>query len=233
MRNKIRHVVPLLFFALSLAIFTACSSPTDDGETKTRVEDNGLSRDINDIVPDSLLRIMDSLGMPINGGDSPPAIGGYYHAAPFILLSSNRAGDSPGAQFADYYVRFYDQSNSQLTVNIDYQNASEFGNGLGSFIVGKADSFSVFSRLTVTVGTDSAYILVVFSGKVQQQAIASMHVALFMLDNLGNPSGYFIANGDGRIFHDSDGTSEKIEGFPKRSSFEHKLRPTATSAIKP
>ena len=54
-----------------------------------------------------------------------------------------------------------------------------------------------------------------------------------MLDNFDNPSGYFIENNDGRIFHDSDSLSEKISGFPKRSAaFEDLLMQTISSAGK-
>ena len=49
-------------------------------------------------------------------------------------------------------------------------------------------------------------------------AIANLHIAIFMVDDFGDPSGYFIENNDGRVFHDSDSLSEKISGFPKRSA---------------
>jgi hypothetical protein len=46
--------------------------------------------------------------------------------------------------------------------------------------------------------------------------IADYYQALFMIDNLGNSSGYFINNGEGRVFKDSDAMSEKISNFPAK-----------------
>ncbi len=208
-----RLLVLLLFFVI---ISGGCSPKVDNGDGGL-LDSNGLTRDINDIVPPEILKVIDSLGMPINTGDSPPSLEGYYLAKPFILIDSNIYFDYPGKQFSDYYVRFYEQNNENLTVSVDYLNGPENGIGVGSFIVGESNRFSVFSRVTTTVNTDSAFILNLYSGILNQTGIDSLHVAIFMLDNLGNPSGYFIEDGDGRVIYDSDGFSEEVFGFPKKA----------------
>jgi hypothetical protein len=175
-----------------------------------------LTPAINQFVPDSLLSIIDSLGMPIYRGDNPPNIGGAYLCSPFKLLNSNRPTDQIGAIYADYYVNFSEQNNTNLKVSVDYKNGNEDGTGLGGFIVGDNNNFSVFSELTVVVFADTAFSLNLISGTITENGIDNFHLALFMLDNLGNPSGYYINDGEGRVFQDSDGFSEKIAGMPTK-----------------
>ena len=94
----------LLVLSFVVIVINGCSKKS--GEPAPRIEENGLTREINDFVPPSLLAIIDSLGMPINRGGNPPNIGGSYKATPFKLINSNRSGDIIGSIYADYYVKF-------------------------------------------------------------------------------------------------------------------------------
>ena len=183
------------------------------------LDPNGLSRDINDIVPDSLLNILDSLGMPINTGDAPPNIEGSFVLSPFTMVNTNIVNDiyGIGQEISDYYVKFSGQNNGKLTVNIDYYNGGEVGNGIGSFIVGNGKDFSVFSRLFITYRGDSAYTLVLFSGSIESDGLHDMYVANFMLESFN--SIYLIHNGQGRIFFDSDSLSGPTDYFAKPSYY--------------
>ncbi|MBS4012579.1 MAG: hypothetical protein KGZ97_02295 [Bacteroidetes bacterium] len=199
--------IKLIAFVIALfTIFTACKK--DD-----RIEDNGLTREINDLVPTKILDDMKDLGMPIFGGGNPPDIENIYIASPFILLNSNRSGDQIGQQFADYKVKFSSQDNEALTVNWDYINGPETGTGLAGFIVGDNNQFTVFAELISTAYDSSAKLVVVLSGKKVTAGIQNLHYAIFMLDNYGNPGGYWINNGDGRVCYDSDGSSEITSSF--------------------
>jgi hypothetical protein len=223
--------ITILTAVLVLASLWGCSSNNDSGSAL--VDPNGLTKDINDIVPDSLLQLIKLLGMPVNTGGSPPNIQGAYLLSQFILDSTNIANDYPvGTRFADYNLNFTNQNYKNLTVNIDYVNGGETGNGIGSYIVGKGSDFSVFSRITSynPAQTDSAYILFMFSGSKSNDGLHDMYVALFMLDDLDDPSNYFIENGSGRIFYDSDGFSTPISWtFPKLSVDKADLKPTISS----
>jgi len=211
----------VLSLLLSISMFLgACK----EKKSSVGVEDNGLTEAINELVPDSILAELEDLGMPINTGDDPPSIEGYFYNSPFVLMASNRPYDYIGSQYADYYVRFYGQNNKKLQINVDYLNGGEVGEGLGGFVVGEADSFSVFAELTVVVGSDTAFVLVLYTGKMTAEGITDMYIALMMLDNQGNPSGYFIDNGDGRIFRDTDGLSDRIEEFPTRAHLVDELK---------
>ena len=67
MSNKI---IKIVIFALGVAItsFYSCSEKKAAGTGL--LDPNGLSRDINDIVPDSVLQKVKDLGMPVNTGDT-------------------------------------------------------------------------------------------------------------------------------------------------------------------
>ncbi len=134
----------ILFMSIPLFLVFMASCSKKSADPTTRVEDNGLTREINNLVPPSLLAIIDSLGMPIHKGDNPPSIGGSYLCKPFKIINSNRPGDAIGSIYSDYYVKFSKQNNDELTVSMDYLNGPENGTGLGGFIVGDNGNFSVF-----------------------------------------------------------------------------------------
>jgi len=64
----------------------------------------------------------------------------------------------------------------------------------------------------------------------QGDNLEDMHVAVFMLDDLGDPSNYFIENNQGRIFYESDFLAEPIEWFfSKKAAVKKDDRPTVTA----
>ncbi|HID39937.1 MAG TPA: hypothetical protein EYP36_10555 [Calditrichaeota bacterium] len=221
----------ILLFPVSLFLIFMFSC-SDDSNPTSLVEDNGLTREINELVPDSLFDVLDSLGMPINRGGNPPNVEASYLCKPFKLINSNRESDNIGSIYADYYVKFSNQNNEKLTISMDYENGPEVGNGIGGFIVGDDGKFSVFSKLTVVVYSDTAYILNLISGKLVDNGLQDFYLALLMLDNQGNPNGYYINNGDGRVFKDDDGLAEKIEGFTQLAK-EAATKLKTASTVKP
>ncbi len=194
-------------FVLSL-IVAGCKK--DDKKDDKKVEENGLTQEINQLIPDSIIQAMVALGMPINRGGTPPNIAGSYMARPFILKSSNIPSDWIGAQFADYEVTFYDQDNEKLSVKLDYLNGPESGTGLGSFIVGSNNVFSVFAEVNSTYSGTNAAMVHVISGVLAADGIHDLYFANFMINNNDNPGGYWIANGEGRVLYDSDSLSPKV-----------------------
>ncbi len=220
----------LMSASLFLVFIASCSKKSAD--PSSRVEENGLTKEINDFVPPSVLAIIDSLGMPVYKGGNPPSIGGSYLCDPFKLINSNRSGDYIGSIYSDYYVKFSNQNNEDLTINMDYVNGPENGTGIGGFIVGDNGAFSVFSELTVVAYSDTAYILNLISGKIKEEGIEDFYLALLMLDNLGNPHGYFINDEDGRVFMDDDGMADEIADFTKLAK-ESFTRQRTASTVEP
>jgi hypothetical protein len=193
---------------LSVAVFYACKK---DDSTK---KDDGLSTQVHNMVPDSIINEMKTLGLPLYGGTTPPNLQNIYLATPFILKSSNRAGDYAGKSFADYYVKFYGQDNTALSIMVDYYNGGEKGTGLGGFISGVGNTFTVFAKVHSTYLGDQADFVHVISGTLISGAIKDLYFANFMLDNYGNPHGYWIDEGEGRVIYDSDGNSPVSSTMP-------------------
>ncbi|MCF6242102.1 MAG: hypothetical protein L3J74_12245 [Bacteroidales bacterium] len=194
-----------LFWIASFALFiSSCNK-----DEASLVNEDGLTQEIVNLVPDSILNEIKSLGMPIYGGENPPNIENSYIASPFVLKASNREYDQIGYTYSDYYVKFYNQDNSKLTISMNYANGPETGEGMGSYIVGKDNKFTVFVEVNAeTEDGSKAKMVHIISGEWTADGIKDFYFANFMLDNFGNPTGYWIENGQGRIVYDSDGFSE-------------------------
>ena len=187
-----------------------------------KVDENGLTRQIRKIVPDSILTNMMNQGMPINGGNEPPEIEGTYIATPFDMISSSVPDDPETHQFADFIVTFKNFNKRKLTLEIDYENGPETGTGLASFVVGEGNKFSMFCEVKSTqLILFKADAILVITGTLTENGIEDFYVANFMVDNHGNTVplgiidedlGVWIPNGTGRVIYDSDGFSEQTGG---------------------
>jgi len=204
----------LKFFTLILISLMILSV----GCKKDEVKKDEFSQSIHNIVPDSIITNMKKLGMPINAGLTPPNLEKIYFASPFIMKATSDPYDyfQPGFQFYDYLVKFYDQVDSSLSIKLDYLNGTESGSGVGGFISGTNNSFSIFVKVHSVVNgdtTDKADMIQVISGTIVSGGVKNFYFANFMLNNYGNIYGSWMGEGKGRIIYDSDGFS------PEQSSF--------------
>ncbi len=179
---------------------------------------NGLTEDINNLVPEYIVDELKRLGMPVNTGVTPPVVNGIYNITPFVLKNSNITNDWPvGTRFNDVRVRLYDQNNTNLTikyedVNINFNDGTvtSTSTGTSAYIVGNGNLFTVFVRVISTRQTgETAELVFIISGTMAGANVNNMHWANFMLNNNGHTTIY-MANGSGRVFHDQDGVSEKL-----------------------
>jgi hypothetical protein len=195
-----KKVIYLFAVLITTVLFNSCK---DD-----LVNEEGLTDDITNLVPDSILTIIKDMGMPINGGANPPVIQNSYLISPFVLVNSNIDSDIPGHKYNDFIVTFYDQNNKDLTISMNYDNYPETGTGLGAFVVGENDEFSVFAEVQAkSTDGSKAKVVMIFSGKWTEEGIKDIYFANFVIDNYGNETGFWIENGQGRIIYDSDGFS--------------------------
>ena len=192
-----------------MLLFTSCEELFKKDST------NELSTEIKNIVPDATLKIITDLGMPINKGSSPTNLVNYFKVTPFVLKASNRSSDNIGSTYSDYVFYLHDQDNAKLSIKLDYKNGPESGTGLGGFISGNGNDFSVFIKVRSTNSSGTyADLIHIISGTMTSTGIKNLYFANFMLDNFGN-SGW-IANEEGRIFWDSDGTSPIVTSLNAR-----------------
>ncbi|QNL21041.1 hypothetical protein HZR84_03490 [Hyphobacterium sp. CCMP332] len=204
----------VLSLLLCLAFISiSCKKDKEPEPVQKTVEDNGLTKDINDLVPADVLAEMENLGMIINRGGTPPPLNGIFLGSKFILKNSNIPEDFIGYRYPDFKVQFTSFNQYNLSVQLDYVNKFESGSGLGAFIVGKGDAFSVFAEVESEKEFENATFAYVISGSIVNDTIRDMHVANFMLDNNDNPNLIWIENGEGRILYDKDGDSERIQSL--------------------
>ncbi|SHI88279.1 hypothetical protein SAMN05444280_107100 [Tangfeifania diversioriginum] len=211
MKTNINHILATLFLVGIIA--TNCKKD----EMNDLIEENGLSRDINDFIPQDILDILDSLDMPINTGGNPANIEGTFLMNPSILMSSNIETDIIGFEFNELLISFFEQNNDELTITTQYveEDASQEGEGYGSFLVGEGNDFSVFAKNMTydTFDNDSALNTIIFTGTIGEEGIEDLHVAVVMLNDFGDPNNQYIEIGDSRVLYDEDAISERTEEF--------------------
>jgi hypothetical protein len=112
------------------------------------------------------------------------------------------------------YLTFSEQNNAKLTVKIDYTEDSDKGvgqgNGIGAFITGEGNKFSIFVAIEYKIGSYTCETVEVYSGEIEENGIRNCQNVLIMVDDHGDPGNQWIGNGQGRLFKDGDGFSEKI-----------------------
>ena len=96
-RNIVFYFVMILTLSL---VINSCKKDDKDAF-------DGLNQNIQNIVPEDILNKMIDLGMNINRGTNPPDLEGSFLVSPFVLLNSNRPGDSPGNLFSDFIFKLY------------------------------------------------------------------------------------------------------------------------------
>ena len=187
--------------------FVACEE-ADGGETGSTKD--GLTKDIHNIVSDDVLQKIKDLGVPIYGGDNPPNVEGTYLCSPTIWMRSNFSDFvNTSTKFGDVEFTFSKQNNSNHTIFLDYfQPPSEQGKGLGAFIVGEGNKFTVFVELKGTLQGLPITSVQVYSGEWTSAGIKDFkYTAVCTV-----PNQYSLKKGEGRSFKDGDGLAERMNG---------------------
>ncbi len=207
--STMKSILKLLgVFAMILLVSAGCGGSDDNNGAE--IQDNGLSKNINDLVPEETLNTIKNMGMPIYGGGEPPKIEGTYKISPLILANSNISSDQVGQRFSDGIVTFSNQNNDDLTIDTKITFTNTSGNGIGSFIVGSGNRFSVFVKIDGESNGQAYTSIDVYSGIISERGIENLYYAIFMIDDKGDAKGILIENGQGRVLYDSDGISERI-----------------------
>ncbi|MDR1882624.1 MAG: hypothetical protein LBR26_07555 [Prevotella sp.] len=212
------------------AAFATSARGTGYGEVKefTTLDERGITDEINKIVPKEIQQKMTDLGMPIYGGGNPASIAGTYKISPNILKATSIANDfSIGHQFGDNIVTFSAQSSADLTIKVNKAQGGGTGEGVGAYIVGEGSTFSVFVEMISVQDGYQSKSVEVYSGILTQTGMKDLHYSLFMIDNGGNPE--LIENGQGRVFYDFDGFSEKTAAGTRSSANDTGLLPSDAS----
>lgn len=201
----------LLLLVIAISVTSIHCSKDDStgggGDSDSKVEANGLTRDINDLIPANVLTSIKNIGMTIYTGETPPTLNKIYSATPFLLQNTSVPNDFDiGHAFAEYRFQFQNQNNTNLTVTFSYKAGTETGTGIGAWIVGTGNNFTVFAEIESQISGSTAQTVTIISGTLTDTGVTNLKMAYWMLDNNGDTSTW-IGNNTGRVFHDSDGSS--------------------------
>jgi hypothetical protein len=164
-----------------------------------------------DFIPPEILEEIKANGQPIFEGLNPPEVVGTFRASPLTLVASNfDDADRPGKVFGALTIDFFDYDPDELTLKVNIEQGGSGGDGLGSFISGQGNDFTIYVRLEREVGGTKTLQTRVYSGTLVNGGISNLFESLFMIDDGGDPNNNLIDVGHGRLFEDGDGFSEKI-----------------------
>ncbi len=190
-----------LSLLLLLSVFTFSCSDDDDGDSSAF---DGSQQAIEEFFSPELVDALEDLGFILNQGSNPPNIEGVYLASPFVLINSTVPGQTVPYTSLDMLITFENQDNSSLTIDYHYDQIIATGSGYGSFVTGNNNKFAVYLKTVITFENNSADSAVAISGTITDSGIENLQMAGLMLDNKGNPSGFFNENNTGQLFYDSD-----------------------------
>ena len=196
----------LLLLLCSVWVFAACGG--DDDPTAVLEEKEQAAYD--KYVTAEMEEAIQKLNIPINRGIDPPAIEGYYRMEAIFKATTNSAENSYlGRRWdTDLKLNFYDQKDLQVSLHgyevyADTDVLSVERSGVGTFITGENDKFSIFMEESGVSGVYTSITLTVISGEVvrsgnQITGIKNILYAFIMKDTGGRPD--VIAVGQGRVF---------------------------------
>lgn len=199
------------------AILFSCKKESESND------DTGLSQDIKNFVPQSVIDSMRNWGMTINEGKNPPVIDGIYNITPNICTFDNSPGNRTGDKFADYRYRFRDQNIENLTISLDYKalNGIDSAFGVGSFIAGNNNSFTVFVNVSGVQYGISYKQIAFYSGTKSATGMDEFQHGFYFTEKGPDPEKKLVEAGTSRIFHDEDEFSDinaVYRGIPSRST---------------
>ncbi len=186
---------------------------------------------IKHVVPDDILSLM-SPHIPIYDGANPPIIENMYLISPMILsYNSNPSGTyKPGKIVADNYISFADQDLMTNTLNFFGKEVNSSGkvisedSGLGAFITGDGDNFSVFFNVNgnsyYSDGDASFKEALIISGTKTPFGIKDIYYAFVMIEK-NDPNNHLMGEGEFRVYVDDDSLSKVAGSFnTTRSIYE-------------
>lgn len=193
---------------LGLVLFIASC-----GKKETVDPTKGFSQQIQNIVPQTIIDSLKIKGMPINEGTVPPNIEGIFISSPHSLVVPYGKDDSykVGDIFSDLIMKFSNQK-ADGSVNIETKNSGATSTGVGGFIAGNGNNFTIFAELNYVSGSVTAKQIRVFSGEITSDGIKNFYTTILIKEK-NDPSNTLFPVGKSRIIKDSDGLASKTNSF--------------------
>lgn len=196
---------PILLFIL-IALAAACKKD-EVVPSEEEVNEQLLAKKIEDIIPKRFVDSLKKYGLDINSGIYPPNIEGEYLMSPQVLVSSNIAEDAPNHVFVDNYIRFYNQNNSDFSIELESREDNTLTKSVRTAISGSGNKFTVYGTLLAERAGQQTTFAYLYSGSLDETGIAGFRYGLINMGTDGN--GQFIKHGGCRIIDDRNGFSPK------------------------
>jgi len=177
----------------------------------------GLSEDIQNIIPDDMVKVVKDLGMKIYEGNTPPSLSGTFLASPLVLKNSNIPDDDNGEEYDDLMFTLRNYNSEARTISLDADWGGETSSTLRSYLSGSGNNFSIFVEVYVSEGQSTCKSVDIYSGTVTSTGIKNFYYSFIIVDDYGDPYDNWAEPGDARVFYDKDGSTPKT-GAPKAVS---------------
>jgi hypothetical protein len=204
---KRKSIIFMFVLIASLGILSSCSKK--DGSVQT-AQYSDLSPNVKSFISEATFQDLTKLGIPMYPGTTPPNITNAYFVSPYVLVATNIVDDYPvGSKFYDFIIQYSNLNTTNSTVRIDYDNVEEVGSGIGGYIAGNNNYFTVYAKIMdIDLYQDTVYMASISSGQWTSTGIKGFYYALLMIDDSGDTHDYYIKIGEGRVIYDQDGFSE-------------------------
>lgn len=231
MKYKSNFMKGLLFLAVYL-FCVACNRVINTTDQVKPDPNQNFVEPIQKIVTPAILDSLKKYGVPINEGLTPPRIDGVFFRSKTVIINSNLEPDKKDLNtkiFADNKYKFYDQSEGNTVINVDFRTYDSQGSDLGAgasgvrgFVSGSGNKFTIFIEMNGksegTMKNGCSYrvsdkTLQVYSGEIAPNGIVNLITSFYMKEKGPDPCGAIVDVGATRAFKDLDGFSERVSSF--------------------
>jgi hypothetical protein len=164
-------------------------------------------------VSQSQLNALAKMGLKIYDGATPPTVTGDYYCNSLVRTGGNIPDDT-STSFSNLGLRFTSQGVDNSVVVTYDQSGIESGTGLGAFISGSGNNFSIYVQITGTSAGLAFKDAMVFSGTKTATGIKDFVYALLLTDKDPDPYGALIEVDQGRVIKEDDGLAATSSSYP-------------------
>ena len=183
------------------------SGNTDGGSRPVENVPDGVSNFLNE----DDIRALESVGMKIYRGFNPPNIEGKYYLDTLQVYYDDLGYYD--LQFDDYVYEFYGQTPSlSLRTSYEAQTVSDVATGIGSFISGNGNCFSVYMDITGVAEGCSYSAPQIISGCVSSSGITGYMIGFIMKKKSGSNCDMLVEVSHKRIVIENDNLAERVGG---------------------
>ncbi len=179
---------------------------------KTKKGINDVPPGVNDFLTPEEVETLINDGLKVYKGLDPPNIEGNYYMNSLEELNGNM-------RFINYSYKFTNQT-SDLRIEAYHQsdNGTDVGEGLGAFIAGSGQTFSVYleTKSEIRDGGHTVFInsASIYSGIKTSEGIENFQFGFIITHKENDRNNRFMNVGDTRIVYEADGLAEEVPDYP-------------------